>query len=424
MAAEGIPEVVAAASIPAAAPAAAPVAATEELSLDSQVAEKVVAQVKHYFTDANLNHDSFMRKGITMHDGWIPFSTLIRFNKLRQLIGVPEDPKIIDMRRPNKRLPRPPPIAKKFVNWLAAAVKAGVTEADAVEVNDSSVRRKEPFVESDEWFSRTVHVKGLPYGQEYVDASEELTEFFAQHGEVALLRMRRNPKTKAFKGNLLVEFGTVEQAEAVAQMTDLEFEGHKLAPVMLSAYHDEKMAADEYIHPELCKPGQTYPTFEEWCVAHGREVPLPRGAKPKVAETKKSKVKLLTPKEIVAVPNVLVKFTGAEGIAIDDLKKALGAAGNVKYVDIQNGATEGIVRFKEPVAEQAIESYAEGMPVEDSAVVLRLEAVNAEDESAFYERAKAASEAAIARKNAQALNGNGKRSGGQSESSSKRTRSN
>ncbi|KAJ2424032.1 hypothetical protein GGF41_002915, partial [Coemansia sp. RSA 2531] len=72
MAAEGIPEVVAAASIPAAAPAAAPVAATEELSLDSQVAEKVVAQVKHYFTDANLNHDSFMRKGITMHDGWIP----------------------------------------------------------------------------------------------------------------------------------------------------------------------------------------------------------------------------------------------------------------------------------------------------------------------------------------------------------------
>ncbi|KAJ2859819.1 hypothetical protein GGH94_005892 [Coemansia aciculifera] len=416
---EGIPEVVAAADIPV----AAAVAPTDELSLDSQVAEKVVAQVKHYFTDANLNHDSFMRKGITMHDGWVPFTTLIRFNKLRQLIGVPEDPKVIDIRRPNKRGPRPPPIAKKFVNLLAATVKDGVTDADSVEVNDTGIRRKEPYVESAEWFSRTVHVKGLPYGQEYADASDELTEFFAQHGVVTLMRLRRNPKTRAFKGNLLVEFGTVEQAEAVAQMTDLEYDGHKLAPVLLAAYLAEKVAGDEYIHPELYKPGETYQSYEEWCVAHGREVPLPRGAKPKETKKTKDNKKAIAPKEIAIVPGVLVKFTGVEGeIGVDELKKALGVAGNVKYVDIQTGASEGIVRFKEPIAAQAIESHAEGLPVEDTMAVLKLEAVGAEEETAFYERAKAASDLATARKNANAKNGNGKRSGGQSGPSAKRIR--
>ncbi|KAJ2819692.1 hypothetical protein GGI24_004709 [Coemansia furcata] len=418
---EGIPEVVAAADIKmdvVAEDAVVEVAAvevTEEPSLDSQVAEKVVSQVKHYFSDVNLNHDSFMRKGVSMNDGWVLFSTLIRFNKLRQLIGVPEDPKADDHKKGKKRAPRPPPIAKKFVDLLAATVKSGVSDEDKVEVNDTGVRRKEPYVESGEWFSRTVHVKGMPYGKEPADIFEELTAFFAQHGEVTLLRLRRNPKTKAFKGNVLVEFATVEQAEAVAQMTDLVFNNHKLAITSLSAYHDEKRDGGEYMHPELQKPGETYPTHEEWCLANGRESPSSqgdkKGKKPAAAEAK----------EITAVPGVLVKFTGLEGeIGIAELKKAFAVAGDVKYVDIQTGATEGIVRFKNPVADQVIESHADGLPVEDSSVVLKLEAVGEEEEKAFYERARASSA------NANARNNNGKRSGGRDNGGgqrrSKRTR--
>ncbi|KAJ2432576.1 hypothetical protein GGF42_009559, partial [Coemansia sp. RSA 2424] len=269
---EGIPEVVAAPKAQVA------VAATEDVALDSKVAQKVVSQVKHYFSDANLNHDVFMRKGVSENDGWVQFSTLIRFNKLRQLVGVPIDAKDSDDSKKNsgKRgakgaSARPAPIAQKFVDLLAATVKAGVSAEDAVEVNETAIRRKDAYVESDAWFSRTVHVKGLPYGEERAGEIEELTAFFAQHGDVALLRLRRNPKTKAFKGNVLVEFASAEQAEAVAKMEDLVFEGHKLAPALLSAYHDEKMATGDYMHPELRKPGETYKTYEEWCLANGRK---------------------------------------------------------------------------------------------------------------------------------------------------------
>ncbi|KAJ2689791.1 hypothetical protein IWW39_001257 [Coemansia spiralis] len=414
--AEGIPQVVAAADMQVDAAANA----TEELSLDSQTAEKVVAQVKHYFSDANLNHDSYMRKGVSMHDGWVPFSNLIRFNKLRQLVGVPEDPKTEETSsrgsKKDKRGPPPPPIAKKYVDLLASVVKDGVTNEDSVEVNDTGIRRKVPYVESGEWFARTVHVKGLPYGEEPAGDAAGLTAFFAQHGEVTLLRLRRNPRTKAFKGNALVEFATVEQAEEVAQMTDLEYSGRPLTVVSLSAYHDVKKAAGEYMHPELRKPGETYLTFEEWCAANGRELPSANG-KPRKSKKGKEVEKVETPppppKEIVVVPGVLVKFTGVEGeIGVTELKQALSVAGAVKYVDILPGASEGIVRFKEPVATQAIEAHADGLAVEGSEVVLKLGAVGKDEEDAFYERAKEASEIATARKASNPNNKKGKRAGG------------
>ncbi|KAJ2464406.1 hypothetical protein EV174_006815, partial [Coemansia sp. RSA 2320] len=239
---------------------------------------------------------------------------------------------------------------------------------------------------------------GLAYGKERANAIEELTAFFAQHGDVTLLRLRRNPKTKAFKGNLLVEFATVEQAEAVAKMADLVFEGSALAPVLLAAYHDEKQAADEYIQIELQRPGESYPTHEEWCVAHGRQPPAP------AAKGAKGAAKGAAPKEFEAVPGMLLAFSGVEGeLGIAALKRALGAAGDVRFVDIAPGASEGIVRFREPIAAQVLETHADGLSIEGSDAVLKLASVDEDAEKAFYERAKAASERA-------ASNGGGKRS--------------
>ncbi|KAJ2894192.1 hypothetical protein GGI21_005318, partial [Coemansia aciculifera] len=173
---EGIPQVVAA---PKARSAEAPE------TLDKAVAQKVVAQVKHYFSDANLNHDPFMRKGVSENDGWVRFTTLIRFNKLRQILGAPLNPKVVE--DPNKQAiakpVRSPPIPQKFVELLAKTVKAGVSEDDAVEVNETAIRRKDAFMTSDAWFSRTVHAKGLPYGEERVGETDNLTAFFAQHGD-------------------------------------------------------------------------------------------------------------------------------------------------------------------------------------------------------------------------------------------------
>ncbi|KAJ2882382.1 hypothetical protein FB639_002403, partial [Coemansia asiatica] len=83
---EGIPTVVSAASVqaPALAPASEPVA-----TLLPEAAAQIVKQIKHYLSDANLNHDAFMRKGVEMNDGWIQFATFAKFNRLRELMGVP-----------------------------------------------------------------------------------------------------------------------------------------------------------------------------------------------------------------------------------------------------------------------------------------------------------------------------------------------
>ncbi|KAJ2774886.1 hypothetical protein IWQ57_000620 [Coemansia nantahalensis] len=373
---EGIPDVVsAAAEAPAAATAAAP-------ELAPEAASKIVAQVKHYFSDANLTHDGYMRKGVETDDGWVTFGTLSRFNKLRQLLGVPAEqaPK----GRGKGKAP-PAPVPESYVTLLAETVAAGVAESDAVEVNGdrTAVRRKAPFEASDEWFRRTVHVKGLPYGQERDALIDELTAYFgAAVGEVALLRLRRNPRTKAFKGNLLVEFATEALAEAaVAAAETLEFETHKLEPALLSAYHDEKLAANEYIQPELRKPGASYPTFEAWCAANGREVPPPLDSERKQHSQAEPEV----------VAGVLLKFSGADGEAgLGKVKEALGALGEVRFVELERGATEGIVRFKEPVAQTVLENNPKGALLGED-TWLALAPVDEDAQKAFFERAHAAS---------------------------------
>ncbi|KAI9501114.1 RNA binding motif-domain-containing protein [Coemansia spiralis] len=374
---EGIPTVVAAADI-----------SKEEAvgpslpALADDVAKKLVTQVKHYFSDANLNQDNYMRKAVEENDGWVTFSTLSRFNRLRQMMGLPENNK----GRGNKGKSRPAPVPETHIKLLATTVKDGLVETDDVEVNDdaTALKRKALYVPSDAWFANTVHIKGLPYGKESADLIDTLTEYFNQFGVVKLLRLRRNPKTKAFKGNVLVEFESSEEAEDVAKSETLEFDGHKLEPALLPAYHDEKMEADEYIQPELRKPGASYPTFEEWCAAHGKQPPaLPKDDKKAAAEKKTA--------EVEQVPGVLVRFSGVQGdIGFPALKEAFASVGDVKFVDYEKGESEGIVRFKEPVAAEVIEKNADGIKISEN-VVLTLSVVDGEAEKAFYERAQAAS---------------------------------
>ncbi|KAJ1958505.1 hypothetical protein GGI12_004713 [Dipsacomyces acuminosporus] len=392
---EGIPQVVSAAE--------AKTEAEQLPALAAEVAAKIVKQVKHYFSDANLNHDNYMRQGIESNDGWISFATLARFNRLRELLGVPEDRRANSKGRgkPSKK----PDVPESYIKLLATTVKGGLTETDEVEIkgDDSALRRKTAFEPSDSWFERTIHVKGLPYGEESSELIDELTRFFSQHGDVALVRLRRNPKTKAFKGNVLVEYTTKEQADAAAKKEDLEHEGHKLEPSLLSAYHDEKLAADEFIQPELRKPGGTYPTFEEWCAAHGRKPPAPLSSD---AKNKKKDSKRSNDWEVV--PGALVRFTGVEGdLGFAELKAAFGAAGAVKFVDFEKGKTEGIVRFKEPIAAEVLEKNAAGISAGE--ITLKLEAVDEQAEKEFYERAKAATASASSRGSKRSGNYDGRR---------------
>ncbi|KAJ1891257.1 hypothetical protein LPJ66_007025 [Kickxella alabastrina] len=410
---EGIPTVAAAAIAVPVVETAKPVtkptaeATTPVPTLSAEAAERIVTQVKHYFSDANLTHDTYMRRGAEMNEGWVTFTTLARFNRLRQLMGLEENKPqrpIKAARGSGKFAARPEPVPQAYVDLLAATVKAGVLPEDSVEVMEdgSALRRKETFELSEDWFGRTVHVKGLAYGKENGELIEELTKYFTTAvGNVELVRLRRNPKTKAFKGNVLVQFGSSVSAEEAAKKEGLEFDGQKLEIVTLEAYHDEKLGLDEFIQPELRKPQGEYPSFEDWCKAHGRPVPAPL----KGEKGKKSEAAAVPEYEIV--PGSLVKFTGASGeLGFAALREAFGVSGDVKFVDYEKGQTEGIVRFKEPVAATVIESNPEGVVVGEC--TLALVAVGDEEEKAFYERAKASAAAS--------RNGNNKRPGNNSSS--------
>ncbi|KAJ2666128.1 hypothetical protein IW148_001276 [Coemansia sp. RSA 1199] len=360
-----------------------PVIVTE---FPADTTQKIVAQVKHYFSDANLNQDTYMRQTVAENDGWMPVLTLSRFNRLRQLMDLPYDAKK-QATKNTKKQPLPA-VPEHYVRLLGASIKNALVESDDVEMKEdgSAIRRKSNFVPSDEWYARTVHFKGLKYGEETPDMIDELTEFFnktVEGGDIELLRLRRNPKTKQFKGNVLVQFKTQEQADAMAARDDLEYKGAKLAPSLLSAYHDEKLAANEFIQGELRKPGTTYQTYEEWCEATGRKPAAPKAEKRKPeGEPETEEVK-----EEVTDPLTLVRFSGVTGEPqIRELKEALGAVGPVRFVEYEQGADSGIVRFSEVVA--TAESHPDGLKVND--MTLEFAAVDEETAAAFFERAKAA----------------------------------
>ncbi|KAJ2626766.1 hypothetical protein IW137_005844, partial [Coemansia sp. RSA 1287] len=152
-----------------------PVIVTE---FPADTTQKIVAQVKHYFSDANLNQDSYMRQTVAENDGWMPVLALSRFNRLRQLMDLPYDAKK-QASKNTKKQPLPA-VPEHYVRLLGASIKNALVESDDVEMKEdgSAIRRKSAFEPSDEWYSRTVHFKGLKYGEETPDMIEELTEFF------------------------------------------------------------------------------------------------------------------------------------------------------------------------------------------------------------------------------------------------------
>ncbi|KAI9480149.1 hypothetical protein LPJ78_003304 [Coemansia sp. RSA 989] len=353
-------------------------------SFSDEITQKVVSQVKHYLSDANLNHDTYMRKTIEENDGWVPVAALARFNRLRQLMELPFD----DKKQTSKKKQALPPVPQHMVRLLGSSIKKAIGEDDEVEVKEdaSAIRRKVAYVPTEDWFERTVHFKGLDYGVEWADLIDDLTAYFNEAIEgdnVLLVRLRRNPRTKQFKGNVLVEFKTPEQAESASKREDLEFKGKKLEPAMLPAYHDTKLAADEFIQPEMRKPGASYPTYEEWCVAHGRQ---PKPEKRKAEE----------PAEEPVDPKSLVRFTGVEGNpSIKEIKEALGQLGKVRFVEYESEASEGIARFDSAIAEE-LEKHAEGVKLNEA--TLQLAAVDEDTANAFFERAKAAADNARGKK--------------------------
>ncbi|RAL11127.1 tRNA maturation protein LHP1 [Aspergillus homomorphus CBS 101889] len=154
-------------------------------------------QVEFYFSDSNLPMDKFL---------------------LSKVGGSSNRPVSLELLHSFKRMRRFQPFS---------AIVEAIKSSEMVELtdNDTCVRRKTPLPETvtanhdptvvrtfeDKSMNRSIYAKG--FGEEGPTTQLEIEEFFAPHGPVNAIRLRR-AYDKTFKGSVFVEFESEEKQQA------------------------------------------------------------------------------------------------------------------------------------------------------------------------------------------------------------------
>ncbi|KAL7074326.1 hypothetical protein ACQ4LE_006210 [Meloidogyne hapla] len=184
--------------------------------------EKIMKQVEYYFGDINLPRDKFIQEEMKKDNGWIPLSTMLKFNRLASLT--------------------------KDVENITASLK----DSHLIEVSDDNLKiRRNPEVPMPEntlefWQEikrRTVYLKGFPLET----TLDEISEFIGKFGVVENILMRKTKVGKEtprmFKGSVFVTFKDKDQAKRLADIKELKFKGEfPLVNKMQDTYWADKHA--------------------------------------------------------------------------------------------------------------------------------------------------------------------------------------
>jgi len=158
-------------------------------------------QAEFYFSDSNLPHDNFL------------------FNK----VGGKENRSVpLKLIHSFKRMKRFQPYSA-VVEALKTSEVLELTDAEENNGEDAQIRRRVPIdmeimnrenvrVFEDKAMPRTIYAKG--FGIETPRTQLAIEKFFAAHGPVRSVRLRRTFPEKIFKGSVFVEFETEEAQQA------------------------------------------------------------------------------------------------------------------------------------------------------------------------------------------------------------------
>lgn len=141
----------------------------------------ILQQVEYYFSDANIVRDEFLKKLISVNDGWAPMNVINSFGKMEQF--------------------------KKTDSELEDILK----ESEKLEVESGRVRRTTPIPSYSEHKGdeRTLIIKNFPV--EYT--LEEVQRVLKPHeSRIARIAMRKDA-LKEFKGSVFVELHKKEDME-------------------------------------------------------------------------------------------------------------------------------------------------------------------------------------------------------------------
>lgn len=261
---------------------------------------KIMKQVEFYFSDANLPRDRFLQEELKKNEeGWIALSVIASFKRMQAL--------------------------STDLAVIADALKA--SQIVEVSADGAFVRRVSALPEQTADSMKTsVLVRGF---NPETTTLEQLEEFFASvSGEVAAIRLRRNPQTKAFKGSVFLHLKSEEETARLVELKTLTRGEETFEIMSMTAFLEEQNAKQ-----------------------------MARGSNKSEEVAEKA-----TPLTVEDVKKMVLTVTGCPA-DMDHrlLRTALTSKGPVAFVE--NVTSEGfsVVRFKEPVAADLITSItAEG----------------------------------------------------------------
>jgi len=238
-------------------------------------------------------------------DGYIPISVLTTFNRLKQLTT--------------------------DVAIIAEAVK----NSDIVELSEDStmLKRKWPLPEEDTSLPRSIYSKGWPEGT----TIEKAAEFYAPHGKVLSVRLRKRP-TGEFKGAIVVEFSSEEEAKAALAAAP-QLEGHTLTYQSKEVWAQEKREAF-----------QKKKAIQKEKKKEQKEKSEKKGKDKKRKEPDEEEEEEYT-------KGLILSYKGIGPQKREDLKPIFSEFGDVQFVDHTANAENGYIRFAAPEqASKAVES--------------------------------------------------------------------
>lgn len=303
-------------------------------------------QVEFYFSDSNFRKDAFLR-GVAETDpeGNVPISTLLTFKKLQALTTNPED--------------------------VAKALK----ESDIVGVSEDGLkmRRLSDLPTNDTSADCTLYVKGFPL-QDADVTIEAVNEQFSAYGRVCMVKLRKDIRTKEFRGSAFIEYAEPESvAKAVAagnqgEQVVLGFKGNPYLCIMsLNQWLANKAAKKEKLAAKS-KSGDA----EDSGSVNKRK----RGDE----DTGDSNTVQFTPGLILKLENIPADCT------LYQIKDTIKVIGDMKYVEYENGSTTAFVRMgSKEGAEKVLKSIADNA-LQLNGVSVTGAALSGDDELHYWEK--------------------------------------
>jgi lupus La protein len=289
-------------------------------------------QIEFYFSDSNYRRDTFLRAAAESDpDGFVPISTLLTFNKLKQLTN---DQQLI---------------------------VESLKDSDIVLVSEDGTKIKKlgELPISDTSAARTLYVKGYPVDDSEVNI-EKVTEQFSVYGKILLVKLRRVPDTKELKGSCFIEYETEESVKTAVREANVDGEvkiSYKGTPFLCVMPYSEWLERKKAKRAKNHKPTTNNKKSTEGDAVDekaesseiGKRKHVDDGDETTAKEAKKEEKKFeYTEGLIIKLGNI------PEGSNSVKLREFFATFGDVKFLEYKENETTGYIRTRNLESSQKI----------------------------------------------------------------------